>query len=335
MLPERVRNVALVGHGGSGKTSLAEALLYLGGAIKRRGSIDQGTTTLDYEPEEIERGISLGLAVGTFDWHDHRINLIDSPGSTDFSGDARAALRAADLALFVVSGVDGVEVQTEQLWRVAEEEKIPRAIVVTKLDRDRSSFERTLEQLRDAFGKAVAPIQVPIGAEDSLEGVVRVASERAYRYDGQDPVGKEIDLPSTVEARVHAAHTALVETVVETDDQMMEAYFEGREPTRDQIVHTIHEGILSGEIDPVLVTSAEKMVGIDLLAEFLVDYAPNPLERPIPALSAGEGLAPSTDGPVLAYVFKSFSDPFVGRISLFRIYSGTVKEDQELEASNG
>ncbi len=335
MLPERVRNVALIGHGGSGKTTLAEALLFAGGAIKRRGSIDQGTTTLDYEPEEIERGISLGLAVATFDWDDYRVNLIDTPGSTDFSGDARAALRAADLALFVVSGVDGVEVQTEQLWRVAEEEKIPRAIVVTKLDRDRSSFERTLDQLRDSFGKAVAPIQVPIGAEDSLEGVVRVASERAYKYDGQNPIGMEIELPASVESRVHAAHTALVETVVETDDDMMEAYFEGREPDRDQIVHTIHEGILSGEIDPVLVTSSEKLVGIDLLAAFLVDYGPNPLERPMPRLTSGEPIPSSTDGPVLAYVFKSFSDPFVGRISLFRIYSGTVKEDQDLESSDG
>jgi elongation factor G len=335
LIPENVRNVALVGHGGSGKTTLAEALLFVGEATTRRGSVEQGTTVLDHEPEEIERGISLGLAVATFDWHDHRINLIDTPGSSDFSGDARAALRAADLALFVISGVDGVEVQTEQLWKAAEEEAIPRAVVVTKLDRDRSSFERTLDQLRESFGKAIAPIQVPIGAEDGLRGVVRVATERAYEYTAGEKTGQEVDLPAEVEERVHVAHIALVETVVETDDEMMEAYFEGREPSREQIVATIHKGIISGEIHPVLVTSAEKMVGIDLLAEFIVDYGPNPLERALPRLRSGEAFAPSTNGPVLAYVFKSVSDPFVGRISLFRIYSGTVKTDQELELAGG
>ena len=335
MLPERVRNVALVGHGGSGKTTLAEALLYVGGATTRLGSVEQGTTVLDHEPEEIERGISLGLAVATVEYKDHRINLIDTPGSSDFFGDARAGLRAADLALFIVSGVDGVEVQTEQLWRAAEEEGIPRAIVVTKLDRDRASFERTLDQLRASFGKAVAPIQVPIGVEDGLIGVVRVASERAYEYAGGGKEGKEIDLPSEVEDLVHAAHTGLVETVVETDDEMMEAYFEGKEPSREQIVATIHHGIISGDIQPVLVTSAERMIGIDLLAEFIIDYGPNPLERSLPPLREGEPFPPATDGPVLAYVFKSVSDPFVGRISLFRIYSGSVKADQELELARG
>ena len=334
MVPEKVRNVVLVGHGGSGKTTLGEALLFVGDATNRQGVVEQGTTIFDHEPEEIERGISLGLAVATFEWRGHRINLIDTPGSSDFVGEARTALRAADLALFVVSGVDGVEVQTEQLWRVADSEGIPRAVVVTKLDRDRSSFERTLKQLRDFFGKVIAPIQVPIGTESNLMGLVRVASERAYEYSG-GKTGSEIDLPAEVEDRVHAAHTALVETVVETDDEMMEAYFEGTEPTREQIVETIHKGILKGEIDPVLVTSSEKMVGIDLLAEFIVDYGPNPLERPFPPLSSGKEFAHSVDGPVLAYAFKTISDPFVGRVAMFRIFSGTVKTDQELETASG
>jgi elongation factor G len=333
--PERVRNVALVGHGGAGKTTLAEALLFVGGATTRRGSVEQGTTLFDYEPEEVERGISLGRSVASLDWQGHTLNLIDTPGSSDFSGDARAALRAADLALFVVSGVDGIEVQTEQLWRIAAEESIPRAIVITKLDRDRSSFERTLDQLREAFGKAIAPIQVPIGAEEGLSGVVRVASERAYSYADGDKSGSEVPLPSEVEDLVHAAHTALVETVVETDDAMMEAYFEGSEPSREEIVATVHRGILDGTLHPVIVTSAEKLVGIDLLAEFIVDYGPNPLERPIPPLSSGDSFAPAVDGPVLAYVFKTVSDPFVGRISMFRIFSGTIKADQELELARG
>ena len=335
MVPERVRNIALVGHSGSGKTTLAEALLFVGGAIKRMGSVDDGTTVFDYEPEEIDRNISLGLAVATADWDGTRINIIDSPGATEFSGDARTAIRAADLALFAVSAVDGVEVQTEALWRVAESEGIPRAIVITKLDRERADFQRVLADLRATFGKSVAPIQVPIGAETDLRGLVRVASERAYEYDGQNPKGTAVDLPDAVAEVVHAAHTDLIETVVETDDAMMEAYFEGTEPTRDQIVETIHHGIVDGEIHPVLVTSAGSLVGIDTLFEFIVDYAPNPLERKTPTLSSGEPVSPSADGPVLAYVFKTFSDPFVGRISLFRIYSGTVKADQELELARG
>ena len=329
MVPEKVRNVALVGHGGSGKTSLAEALLFVGGATNRQGAVEQGTTVLDHEPEEIDRGISLSLSVATLDWNGHRINLIDTPGSSDFSGDARAALRAADLTLFVVSGVDGVEVQTEQLWMAAGEEGIPRAVVVSKLDRERASFDRTIDQLRNSFGKAIAPLHVPIGEETSFRGLIRVATERAYEYTGGGK-GSAIDLPEEVEDRVHQAHTALVETVVETDDDMMEAYFEGNEPSREQIIKTIHHGILEGDIDPVLVTSAEKLIGIDILADFIVDYGPNPLERPLPPLESGETFSPDTEGPVLAYIFKTVSDPFVGRISMFRIYTGTVKADQEL-----
>jgi elongation factor G len=335
VIPEKVRNVALVGHSGSGKTSLAEALLFVGGAINRKGSIEQGTTVFDYEPEEIERGISLSLAVATVEWKGTRINLVDTPGASDFVGDARSGLRCADLALFVVSAVDGVEVQTEQLWRAAEEEGIPRAVVINKLDRERASFSRTLDELRSAFGKSIAPIQVPIGSEGSLRGLVRVATERAYEYADGSGTGKQVGLPADVEDLVHDAHIDLVETVVETSDEMMEAYFEGKEPSREQIVETVHNGIMSGELSPVLVASAEELIGIDLLLDFFIDYGPNPLERALPPLEEGGPIEPSTDGPVLAYVFKTVSDPFVGRISLFRTFAGTVKADQELELARG
>jgi elongation factor G len=333
--PEKVRNVVLVGHGGSGKTTLAEAMLFVGGATNRMGSVDGGTSVFDHEPEETARNISLSLATGTVDWNGHRINIIDTPGSSDFVGDARSALRAADLALFCVSAVDGVEVQTEQLWRAAADEGIPRAVVITKLDRERASFSRTLDELRSAFGKQIAPIQVPIGSEAGLRGLVRVATERAYEYTGGARTGTQVELPSDVADLVHDAHTGLIETVVETDDQMMEAYFEGKEPTRDQIVATIHSGIVSGDIHPVLVTSASNLVGIDTLLEFIVDYGPNPLERALPPLESGEMSAASPNGPVVAYVFKTFSDPFVGRVSLFRIFTGSIKADQDLETARG
>ena len=331
--PENIRNVVLVGHGGSGKTTLAEAMLHVAGVTTRQGSVDAGTTVFDHEPEEIDRSISLGLSVGSLEWNGHQINLVDTPGYADFAGDARTALRAADLALFVVSAVDGVEVQTELMWRVAGDEGIPRAIVVTKLDRERASFQRTLDQLREVFGKPVAPIQVPIGSETGLRGIVRVVSERAYVYDGGTE-GTLVDLPGEVSELVHSTHIALVESVVETDDALMEAYFEGEEPDRDVIVKTVHQGMLSNEIYPVLVTSAATLVGVDKLAEFIIDFGPTPLERTAPPLTAGD-LAVSEDGEVAAYVFKTISDPFVGRISMFRVFSGSIPVDAELELERG
>lgn len=336
MLPEKIRNVALVGHGGSGKTSLAEALLFVAGVTTRQGSVEQGSAVLDFEPEEHDRKISLGLAVATLDWEGYRINLIDTPGYADFSGDARAALRAADLALFVVSGVDGVEVQTEILWRAAEEERIPRAIIITKLDRERSSFSRVLGQLREVFGKRVAPVQVPIGSEADLKGVVRVVSGRAFTYGPNDRVGTISDSPpAEVADLVSSTHDALVESVVETDDDLMERYFEGEIPSPEVIRATVHKGMLAAEIFPVLVASAVRRIGVDTLFEFLIDFAPNPLERRLPPLTSGDPVPLAPDGPALAYVFKTISDPFVGRISLFRVYSGSIKADADLEISGG
>ncbi len=332
MVPEKIRNVALVGHGGSGKTTLAEALLFTAGVTTRQGSVDQGTSILDFEPEETERKISLGLALASLEWRGHKINLIDTPGYADFSGDARAAMRAADLALFVVSGVDGVEVGTELLWRVAEEEGIPRAVVVTKLDRERASFERTLEQLRETFGKRIAPIQVPVGAERDLRGVARVVSGRVFLYEGGTRRGVEGEPPPEAVPLIESSRTALVESVVETDDDLMMAYFEGEEPSREIIVQTVHEGMLSGDIYPVLVASGETGIGVDILAEFLVEFAPNPLERPVPPTEEGE-LTLSPDGETVAYVFKTLSDPFVGKISMFRVYSGSVPHDAQLEVA--
>jgi elongation factor G len=332
MVPEKIRNVALVGHGGSGKTTLAEALLYVTGATTRQGSIEAGTSVLDFEPEEQERKISLGLSVASVTWQDHKFNVIDTPGYIDFSGDARAALRAADLALFVVSGVDGVEVQTEILWRAAEEEGIPRAFMITKLDRERSSFSRVLTQLRETFGKRVAPVQVPIGLEADLTGVVRVVSGRAFLYGPNDKTGKLSETPpAEVIELVETTREALIESVVETDDDLMEKYFDGEMPNAETIVATVHKGMLAGEIFPVLVGSGTRRIGVDTLCEFLLDFAPNPLERTLPPTVEGATIDIKPDGPALAYVFKTISDPFVGRISMFRVYSGAVKADDDLQ----
>lgn len=335
MVPERIRNVALVGHGGSGKTSLAEALLFTAGETTRLGRTEDGNTVTDFEPEEIERKLSLGLSVASLPWKSHKITLIDTPGYADFIGDARSALRAADLAVFVVSAVDGVEVQTEVLWRLAGEEGLPRIIFVNKLDRERSSFPRTLEALRASFGKGVAPVQVPIGAEGDLNGLVRVVSNTALTYAEGNPRGVAAEAPKTMAGTMAEMHTALVESVVETDDELLEAYFEGVEPDRSKIVEVTRKGIITGDIQPVLCGSATGLIGIDTLAEFITEFGPGPLERAAVPLNNGGTLTIDPEGDPVAYVFKSTSDPYVGRISLLRVFSGKVKADDHLDVSSG
>ena len=324
---DQIRNVVLLGHSGSGKTALAEALLFTAGLTTRVGSIEDGNTVTDFEPEEISRGSSVSLAMAPFEWHGHKINIIDTPGLSDFTGEMRAAVRAADLALFVVSGVDGVEVQTEAAWRIAGDEGISRAIFVNKLDRERSSFSRTVDQLKEVFGTGVAPIQVPIGSEADLSGVANLVGGKAYTYSG-GPKATESSLPDSLQAEVEGLHTGLVEAVVETDDEMLERYFEGVEPSGDQLIAGMHAGMVAGTTFPVLCGSATELIGIDRLAQFIVYYGPRPSERPSPPLTEGEELP---DSGVVAYVFKTMSDPYVGRISLFRVFRGDIDLDVDLE----
>jgi elongation factor G len=327
MATDNIRNVVLVGHSGSGKTALAEALLFAAGVTTRVGRVEDGNTVTDFEPEEVDRRSSVSLALAPFEWEGHKVNLIDAPGLSDFVGEARAALRAADLALFVISGVDGVEIQTEGLWRMAAEEGIARALFVNKLDRERSSFSRTLNQLKQVFGTAIAPLQVPIGVEHELNGVANLVGGRAYLYSGGWK-GTEGDVPESAIGEVGPLHTALVEAVVETDDAMLEKYLEGTEPSGDQLISGMHAGMIEGSAFPVLCGSAMTGVGIDRLAKFIVDYGPRPSERPDPPLAEGDGLPGSG---VVAYVFKTMSDPYVGRVSLFRVFRGTITLDVELE----
>jgi elongation factor G len=329
--PEIIRNVALIGHGGSGKTSVTEALLFAAGCTTRMGRVEDGSTMTDFEPEEVERGISLNLALASFTLKGRKINLIDTPGYADFVGDARSALRAADVALFVVNAVDGVEVQTELLWEAAEDEGLARAVFVNMLDRERASFTRVLAQLREAFGKQIAPIHVPMGAERDFRGIVRAVSQQAFTYDGTSPKGAPTEVPDATRAELEEIHEALVESVVETDDGLLEADFEGEEPSRDVMVEMIHKGMLSGEIVPVLCGSATHLVGIDILADFLCDFAPNPLERRPPPTLEGDLASYDPDGPAAAYVFKTIADPYVGQISLFRVFTGSIPLDAEVE----
>jgi elongation factor G len=326
---ENIRNIVLVGHGGSGKTSLAEALLFVSGAITRMGKTTEGNTVCDFDEEEIRKGISVSTALAPIEWQGCKINILDAPGYADFIGDLRAAMRVADLAVFVVSGVEGLEVQTQAAWNYAEELGLPRMIFVNKLDRENSSFRRTLEQMRETFGKAVAPIALPLGREHDFKGIISVIDEEATEYDSSG-AKKTVPVPEERQARLSEVHTDLLDSVAESDDQLLERYLEGGEITRDEVVAALHEGIDSAEMFPVLVGSATHLIGVDRLADVIVNAGPSPLERPPVESIDGVARESKSDGPMSALVFKTTTDPYVGRLSLFRVYSGTLRGEGSL-----
>ena len=330
---DHIRNVALVGHGGSGKTSLAEALLHRAGAINRLGRVEDGTTVSDYDPEEQRRSISLSLSLAPFEWRDHKINLIDTPGYADFIGDVAAALRVADLAVFVVSAVDGVEVQTEAVWKMATDQGLPRMVFVNKLDRERSSFDTTLDQLRDRLGAGIAPLELPIGEEATFRGIADLLTDTAHIYEGGRPHTEEI--PGDMEAREHEVRDNLVEGIVVADDDMLERYLEGDVPGVEELERTLHDGIASATVFPVVVGSATREIGIDRLADFLVEIGPSPIDRPT-SVTAGDSaveVEAKPAGDSLAVVFKTIADPYVGQVSLFKVLSGTLRPDDHLTNS--
>jgi elongation factor G len=315
---EQIRNVVIVGHGGSGKTTLAEALLFSAGAIPRMGKVEDGSTVTDFDPEEQRRTISVSLALAPFELDGHKVNVLDAPGYADFIGDVIAGLSAADLALFVVSAVEGVEVQTEIAWKLAEQRGIPRAIFVNKLDRERASYERTLDELKEKFGTGVAPLQLPIGEEASLSGVMELLNDVAVSYSGGAPKGSEGPIPADMEMQEHAVHDALVEGIVVADDELMERYLGDEKIEISELAKALAAGIASATVFPVLCGSAARLIGVDRLAKFIVE------EAPAPAVS---------DGAAGAMVFKTLVDPYVGHVNIFKVVQGTVKHDDNLTNS--
>ncbi len=329
--PAKVRNVALVGHGGSGKTSLAEALLYRAGAISRLGRVEDGTTVCDHEPEEIARTMSLTLTLAPAEFEGYKINILDTPGLSDFVGDVEAALRVVDLAIFVVSALDGVEVQTRLVWRMAAERRLPRMIFVNKLDRELADFERTLGELREAFGSGIAPLELPIGEGSTFHGVADLLTDTAYLNDGGDAVAGEV--PPEMEAQEHRVHEALVEGIVEADDALLERYLEGEVPSFEELESVLAQGVARASVFPVVCGSATVPVGVDRLARFITEIGPSPLDRPPVSVRAGDveaEVAPDAGADPLALVFKTIADPFVGRVSVFKVLSGTVRPDEHL-----
>ncbi len=312
-----IRNVALVGHGGAGKTTMAEALLFAAGAIPRIGRVEDGNTVCDFDPEEARRRISVSLALAPFEVDGHKVNLIDTPRSADFVGDVAAALRAVDLVVCVVSAVEGVEVQTEVTWKMAEERGIPRVIFINKLDRERASFERTLDQLKERFGAGVAPLELPIGEEAEFRGVIDLLTDTAMMYDGSSPEGAPGPVPTDMEAEEHSVHDALIEGIVVADDDLTERYLADETIEPKELERALAKGIEDATVFPVLCGSATRLIGIDRLARFIVE------EGPAPHLN-------SDDGAAAAFVFKTLVDPYVGRVNLFKVLQGAVKTDASL-----
>lgn len=329
--PEKIRNVALVGHSGSGKTSLAEALLFHAGAISRIGTVEAGNTVMDYDPEEHERGTTITMALAPFEWQGHKINLIDTPGYADYAGEIHAALRVTDLAIFVVDGVDGVEVQTEYAWRLAEELSVPRMIFVNKLDKERSSFTKTVAQLRDRFGAGIAPVEIPVGREMDFRGVADLFRDKAYVYNSGKP--EVTDMPEEMMDREQELRDNLVEGIVIGDDDMLERYLDGDAPSIEELEHTMAIGVAAATVFPVVCGSATEKIGVDRLADFIVALAPSPADRPPTIVTVGDQqveIEADPSGDPLAFVFKTLADPYVGQISLLKVLSGTLKPETNL-----
>ncbi len=332
--PEKIRNVALVGHSGSGKTTLAEALLFRAGAIPRIGTVEAGSTVTDADPEEHDRQMSVTMGMAPFEWRGHKVNLIDTPGYADFAGDVHAALRVADLAVFVVSAADGVEVQTEYAWRIAEKHNVPRMIFINKLDKERASFERTLQELRDRFGAGIAPIELPIGKEAEFRGIIGLFRNKAYCYDSGE--AEVIDIPEELVDEGHSVHDNLVEGIVVADDDLLEGYLDGVIPSVEELERTMAKGVAEATVFPVVCGSATGPIAVDRLADFIVELGPSPQDRPpVKVIAGGEEVLIEKDPgqDPLAFVFKTLADPYVGQISLMKVMSGTLRPETMLTNS--
>jgi len=333
---DRIRNVALVGHAGNGKTMLAEALLLRAGVLGRMGSVEAGTTASDTEEEEHQRGQSLSLSVLPFPWGEHHVNLIDTPGYADFAGEVEAALRVADLLVFVIDAVAGVQSEDERLWRVASDRGMPRMIFLNKLDRDRADYDRVLGEIRERFSPTgIEPVELPLGEAADFHGIADLVTEHVWLYDSGR--GEERDeLPEDIAAREHLDHEHLVEDVVEQDDSLLERYLEGEQPTAEELERALHEGVDRAVVFPVLVGSAvgpDGPVAVDRLAEFICHVGPSPAEVP-PAVAEAAGdlveVPCDPDGPAVGFVFKTVTDPYVGQLSMFKVLSGSVAVDDVL-----
>ncbi len=331
---DKIRNVAVIGHGSSGKTSLTSAFLFNAGVTTRLTKVENGNTVTDYDPDEIERNISINSAVCFLEWNGCKINLVDCPGYTNFLWDTRASLRAVDAGLILVCGVAGVEVGTEKVWEMLEEAKLPAVIVINKLDRENSNYSRTVEAIHQFFGRKAVPVQLPIGEEKNFTGVVDLVTKKAYIFE-QNESGKfkEEEIPADIKEEAEKKIEELTEMVAENDEQLMEKYFEKGVLTPEELIEGLKKSMLSRQFFPIFIASALMNIGTQTILNGITNFLPSPLERG--DVEAEERIVKSSlDEPFSALVFKTISDPYTGRISLMRIFSGKVNPDASVTNSN-
>ena len=330
---DAIRNIALVGHGGCGKTSLAEALLFTSGAIDRLGRVDEGTTTSDYDPDEIKRKISINATLAPCEWKDVKINFIDTPGYADFVGDVRSALKVVEGALIVVCAVSGIEVGTETAWDSAQEYNVPRAFFINKMDRENADFYAVAEALKVKLGSRVVPVQLPIGSQDSFKGVVDLLKMKAVVGTGKSV--SESEIPGDMADAVSKYREALIEAAAENDDELITKYLEGEELTAEEVARGLALGVKAGKAVPVFCGSSAKSIGISTLLDEIMEAFPSAAEIDVvkgvnPQTNAEEERKPSDSEPFSALVFKTLADPYVGKLTYFRVYSGILKSDSHV-----
>lgn len=334
-----LRNVGLIGHGATGKTSLAEALLYYTGTSDRLGKSEDGTTVMDYEAEEKKRGISLSTSVACIESNNTKINIVDMPGYFDFEGEMIQGIRAIDIATIVVCAVSGVEVGTEKAWKYCNKIKLPRAFFINKMDRENADFDKTLEQMKEKFGLSVVPIEYPIGKEDNFKGVVNIISKKAFEFDKKSKKMISVDIPEDIIDKVNECRQMIMETVAETDEELLEKYLENGELSDEDIYSGFIKGCSDGEIAPVLCGSATKVIGIQSMIDNIIGCFPSPeysLPQKAVSLDSEEEVYVKVDEnkPFSAFVFKTIADPFVGKISLFKVITGKLNGETIVKNTN-
>jgi elongation factor G len=325
---ESIRNVVLLSHSGAGKTTASEAMLFAAGAIKRLGKTEDGTTTSDYDENEVKRQISINLSILPCQWHDIKINLLDTPGYTDFVGEVKAGMRVAEGAVIMVCAASGVEVGTEISWSYCEKDKLPRLIFINKMDRENADFNKTVGQIQARFSPRCLPAQLPIGAQDKFEGIVDLLTMKAYT--GTE--GKEAEIPEPLKKQADSYREKLIEAAAEADDKLIEKYLEGGELSQEELASGLRQAVVGGKLVPVFTGSALKNIGFKLFLNAIGDYLPSPKEGKVVTLSDStrQTTEPSPDGPLAALVFKTSADPYVGKLTYLRVYNGAINSNSQV-----
>jgi elongation factor G len=327
-----LRNLAVVGHGGTGKTSLCESLLFVSGKSERLGRVDDSTSCMDFEPEEQKRRVSISSAANFVEWEKHKINFIDTPGDSNFAFDIKCSMSVVENTVIIVDAVGGVEFQTQKVWELADEFNLPRIIFINRLDRERANFTTALESIKSKFKKKVTPVCLPIGAEDKFNGIVDLIGMKAYLFSDNKGIGKAVDIPAEMKDEVKSLRDSMVEDIAEADDELMNKYLEAGELSDEELKTGLKKGVSSGSLIPVVCGSSTKGIGISLLLDLIVSSFASPVDRgPVkgkkPKTDDIEERQPSEDAPFSAIVFKTVADPYAGRLTLFRVYSGKLNSD--------